>query len=182
MAKGYTQQDLKEISTKEGYLNWLKNNVGITEASPATQVEVDAGINTTKFVNPSTLANWSGGGGGLQPAIKKTFTAGENIGGGQVVMLTGDKIFKFVPSNPSNCQKVIGVTNQAGAINDSVDVILQGVCTQMGGLTAGIVYYASTTAGLLSSTAPSIGIVQVVGIAENATTLIVSLEKPYIKI
>lgn len=128
------------------------------------------------------LKDFLASGTGTGDAIIRNFTAGEAISGGMVVMYDAGKIFKFDTSNSANYGKMVGVSNQSAILNDPIDVVLNGVCGQAGGLTPNTVYYASGTPGLLSTTQPATGISQIIGIALNATTILVAPEKPYIKI
>lgn len=113
--------------------------------------------------------------------IAGTFTAGEDIGGGKVVMLNSSKVYNFDPSNTGNYAKSIGITNASVTNGNPVDVVLHGECNQLGGLIAGSSYFADINGGLTTS-APLTGISQIIGVAKNSITIVVELQKPYIKI
>lgn len=126
-------------------------------------------------VNP--IISTSTGGSSLSTSL----ILGEDIGGGFVVYLSGGLLFKFSQSNNSLYNKVLGLTNQAGVTGETVEVITSGECAQMSGLTTDLQYYA-TDNGLVTSTTPTSNIIQPVGIAKSASSLIVNIEKPYIKL
>lgn len=112
-----------------------------------------------------------------------TFTCvlGETIGGGFLIHLSGGLAFKYDQNNLALYDSIVGITNQAGLIGQTVEIVIGGVCSQMGGLTPGLQYYASN-AGLIVSTPPILNIVQPVGVALSPTALSINFEKPYIKI
>ena len=114
-------------------------------------------------------------------ALTTSLVLGEDIGGGFLVYLSGGLLFKFNQSDNSLYDKAFGITNQAGVTGETVEVITFGECAQMGGLTAGLQYYAADT-GLIDSNTPTSNILQPVGVAKSASTLVVNIEKPYIKL
>jgi hypothetical protein len=65
--RGYSLSDLYDVNTRSGFLQWLRDNLPLINALPATQAEVNAGIINNKYVSPFTLAHsiCCGGGGGL---------------------------------------------------------------------------------------------------------------------
>lgn len=128
-------------------------------------------------VNPiSSIVPPSGG-----PSLSTQLVLGEDTGGGFVVYMSGGVIYRFNQNNNSLYDKAIGITNQAGITGETVEVITSGVCNQMGGLTVGSQYYASIN-GQVVDTVPIVDIVQPVGVAISATSILVNIEKPYIKI
>jgi len=58
---------------------------------------------------------------------------------------------------------------------DQFEVLTHGVFTDMSGLTAGDTYYLSSTAGAITNTLPTSGIVQIVGRALSATSILTQL-------
>ena len=123
----------------------------------------------------------SGGAAGTSEAVIKTFECGETISTGYAVALDSGLIYKFDINNSAYYGKCIGISNQTGNTGDNIIVTLQGTNIAVSGLTQGY-QYISSTAGVLTNTAPSTGIIQTVGVALNATTIEVQIQKPYIKI
>lgn len=119
-------------------------------------------------------------GGGSGNSVISQIELGEAIGGGSVVYVSGGLAYKYNQSNSALYGLAFGVTNAAGISGDTVDIVTSGKCTAMGGLISGSMYYALDN-GLVSNTPPISGTFQPLGIAENATDLIVNLEKPYIR-
>lgn len=117
----------------------------------------------------------------LTSSISIFATLGEVIGGGFLVYLNGNLAFKFNQNDTSLYGLPVGITNQSGIIGDSVKIIVNGECNQMGGLIPGLQYFAGN-AGLNTNVVPSTGIVQPIGVAKTDTIMIVNLQKPYIKI
>lgn len=107
------------------------------------------------------------------------YTAGEIINGGAVVMLIDELLYKYDPADISNYGKCIGVANHATLEGELCAVILEGECNQMGGLTAGESYYAAASGGL-TLTPPVTNLQQVIGLAKDATTIIVHINEPVI--
>lgn len=151
------------------------------ELDDATKAKMNTPKDYIKWLIDSALEEGYISSGGGSEVVLNTFTAGENISGGKVVMLSGGEAFNFDVSNTGNYAKAVGVSNQASSTGQSIEVVISGLCTQMGGLTPGGVYFASTL-GNLSLTAPVSGISQIIGVAQDATKIVVLLQKPYIKI
>ena len=114
-------------------------------------------------------------------SLKITTSLGEAIGSGFLIYISGANAFKYSQNNLSLYDSIVGITNQSGNTGDVVEVILNGMCNQVGGLTPGTQYYASNS-GLLVSSIPVTGIVQPVGVAITASSISINLQKPYIKI
>lgn len=119
----------------------------------------------------------------INNSVITSIKLGETIGSGFLVYIdqaTG-KAFKYNQNDTSLYDVSVGFTNQAGILNDNVQLILAGECTQMGGLVTGKLYYADNNGGI-TTIPPTLDIFQPVGIAKNPTTLFVNIQKPYIKI
>ena len=106
---------------------------------------------------------------------QKIYTAGEAIGGQRVLMVSGGKAFYFDPSDMDNYDKVIGMSMHASVLNDNINVMQEGVIT-IGGLTADATYY-TTSGGLITTTVPTSGILQKVGVALNTSDLIIEFSQ-----
>ena len=102
-----------------------------------------------------------------------TGTAGETITQGNLVYLKNDgKWWKTDADTIATIFNVqLGIAQGAGATDGAITggVLLHGVDTHQSGLSAGTTYFASNTAGGISSTAGTVP--RVIGIAKNTTDL-----------
>ncbi len=115
-----------------------------------------------------------------QESIEKLYTAGENISSGNVVMLTGGQVFKYDPTNELNYGKAIGIAKTAALTGATVNVVLSGSITVAGwGLTQDEIYYA-TGAGAVSTSPPGSGLIGMIGIAKDSSTMIIDIDEPII--
>ena len=122
--------------------------------------------------------------------LEVTGTAGENISANDVVVLSdgsygktagrwykADADFEFL----SSLAKQVGMAPSAILSGFSGAILLKGRITGLTSLSIGTFYYASATAGALTSTAP--GNAAQVGVADSTTSLIVGYvdtqEEPY---
>lgn len=109
-------------------------------------------------------------------------TSGEALGGHRVVMMKTDTAVYYDPSSSSNTGKAVGVTLAAYANRVPATIVTAGPVTNPGwNLSPGEPYYALPN-GMISTAAPTLGIVQRVGVALTADTLNVHLSEPYILI
>lgn len=119
--------------------------------------------------------------GGSSNKVSVTHTCGENINGGAVVVLLGNLLYNFDKNNNTHYGSVIGVTEQAGVLGDSILVTIEGYNNQIGGLITGVVY-AGNTPGSVSNSPPSVGMMQIIGVAQSPTEIIVDLKDIFILI
>ena len=140
----YTKQDLRDISTKEGYLQWLRTNLNIQTV-------------------------------GTSKSVKKSFVAGENINGGNAVIIdTNGRVYKFNIANPSHAGKFGGIADTSSLIETSCTITIAGECTNVGsGWTSGVSYYISSNS-MLSPTPPINGIVHLVGIGSGTDKILIN--------
>ena len=110
-----------------------------------------------------------------------TAVAGETIALGEAVYLSGGdggltagRWYRTDADNTysSSAAKTVGIAPAAIASAATGTVRLQGRITGLSGLTAGTAYYASATAGALTSTAPANS--RFIGTADGTTTLILT--------
>jgi hypothetical protein len=152
----------------EAYLpNASTTAEGVVER--ATQAEVDAGTDTSRYVTPETLAAYTG----FTSAVE-TFTAGVTVAerdlcylntSGQMVLADADAV--------STGTGLLAVANEAISATSSGEFLMFGRKTGFTGLTAGDVLYIHTTAGDFTGTAPSGtgDIVRVAGYALSTTEI-----------
>lgn len=107
--------------------------------------------------------------------IERVYICGETIGGGIPVCLIDGKIYRAKASQYSHFGRVIGVSKQAGAQNDAIEVVLQGEV--VANVSKGNRYWLAPDGGL-TNFAPNSGIAQLIGICEEDGKLLVSIEQP----
>jgi hypothetical protein len=107
-----------------------------------------------------------------------TYTASGAISSGRVVVCLNNTAAYFDPT--SNAEPS-GITRTAAINGDLVSVVLGGPVQIPGwGLTPGAVYYAGSNGTLISNPDSAVGRVQIIGVAEDANTLLVNIQPPII--
>lgn len=119
--------------------------------------------------------------GGASNKVSVIHDCGENINGGAVVVLLGNLLYNYDISDVTHYGAVIGITEQAGVTGDPILVTIEGYNNQCGGLSTGIIY-AGSTPGSITNTAPISGQMQLLGVAQSATEIIVDLKDVFILI
>jgi hypothetical protein len=93
--------------------------------------------------------------------IVKSYKCGEAIGGHKVVYLEGDKIYIADYLNLNIVNKIVGVTRQAGNIDDYVEVVIFGELAYDFATDAGDYYLF--TAGALQTAIANNGVIVKIG-------------------
>lgn len=114
---------------------------------------------------------------GDDPRLNSTYQYSVGVSGvtsGQVVRFNGTNYVPAQADSPTNAQAVgvaVGVSGGTG------DIITSGIVKSVfGGLVAGSVYYLSqSSAGSITATKPSFGLIVVVGVAINSTDLLLAI-------
>jgi hypothetical protein len=106
---------------------------------------------------------------------------GEVIPAHRAVVIINDSLYLFDNTNLSHYNRCVGFSNQAGNINDLIDVVISGEVTTGFPVINGAIYYAGL-AGSLVTTPPSTGIMQSIAIATTTNKLLLKLTQPIIKI
>lgn len=104
-------------------------------------------------------------------------TAGGTISAGEVVyMASTGKVLSADASSAATAIPLVGIALDSGVLDDTITVLTTGISDAQAGLTTGTNYYLSTTAGALTSTAPSGSgeIIINMGVATSATSLYVN--------
>jgi len=119
-------------------------------------------------------------GGNLDLNSKGIIITGQTVGGsdGNLVYLSAANTWSQADADAeSTCKGMLGIRVSA------TSVMVQGIYTTTG-LTAGAIYYASTTAGGITTTAPSGtgDIVRIIGYALSTTQLFVDPDKTYVEV
>ena len=109
----------------------------------------------------------------------KNYTAGAAVSANVVVMIQDGAVYPFDYTDASSVGKAMGFSVTASAIGGGVLVQMGGEMIQDGwGLTANQTYFAGT-GGNITFTAPN-GVVQKVGYATDANTLLIKMGEPII--
>lgn len=108
-------------------------------------------------------------------------TAGENLGGNRVVIISTDgKAYYADRTNPEHTHKVLGITTGAVNIGESASI------QTFGEMTEGSWNWDVTkplfvgTNGLMTQTAPSSGFVLEIGVPLTPTSIFIDIGKPII--
>lgn len=118
------------------------------------------------------------GGGGANDTL--VGTAGEILGGGKLVYLSGGKFYLYNANNIALADLAFGITKGAAAIDADVSVQYIGIFTEVGlGLTPNIEYYAGIN-GLLTNN-PTYATVTSVGIAITNNSIKIEIQSSIIK-
>lgn len=105
--------------------------------------------------------------------------ATEPIGGHRIVKAVVGGCAYADSSSISDINTVIGITESAYSIGDSVQIRLSGEVTEPSwNFTIGSVYLGIN--GLLTQTAPTIGFIQQIGIATSSNTILINIKQPIV--
>lgn len=108
-------------------------------------------------------------------------TAGENLSAGDLVYYNTSDANKLYKADADAVGKMaVGYVLAAATTGNAAVIYLEGINDQLSGLTKGVHYYLSATAGGLTPTKPSSAgqIVQYVGIAISTTALAFNPQLP----
>lgn len=103
--------------------------------------------------------------------VQNVYTAGEAIDAAEIVYISAADTVSL--ADASTNYEAIGVANNTAALSANVDVVSEGVVSGFTGLTAGSRYFLDSTAGAVTTTAPTgsgARVVQV-GFAKNTTDM-----------
>lgn len=107
--------------------------------------------------------------------------AGETLGGGKLVYLSGDKFFLYDASDVSLADTAFGMTMSAANINEALSVKITGVFTEAGlGLIPNEEYFAGIN-GLLTNAATNT-VITSVGIAVTADQIKIEIQPSIITV
>ena len=109
-----------------------------------------------------------------------TLLAGENIVGDRAVIIDLGNVFHFDITNTSYYGRSVGIAKNSANIGENVEVVVNGYYTSGLTLTAGENYYALAN-GVLSTTPPTSGIVQQIGVALDSAKFLVDSKIGIIK-
>lgn len=116
---------------------------------------------------------------GALTANTHSYTAGETVSGDQIVYVASGEVFK-ADSATTPAGAVVGMTRQAATAGNPVLVLTSGRVTGLVGLTPGANYFLGS-AGAIATTPPASGLLQSVGVALDASTLVLQLGQPFVR-
>ena len=119
----------------------------------------------------------AGGGGSSQ--IIESYICGEAIGGQRIVYTNNGKAFYYDANDQTQTGKILGITIQAGALNDPINVVSAGNVVNIGwGLVPNSIYYTTTNGLITNSLPPPPLTFQRVGVAVDSDTLKLEFSEP----
>ena len=142
--------------------------------SKASQAEAQAGTDDTKFMTPSKVVDSLD----YRPYYRKSFTFGEAIDGTTTpqacyIKASDGKVYKADANLSLEAEyQFVGFTKENVALNGTGNVIIEGLVDGFSALTINQNYYASDTAGAISST-PSTTAFYKVARAITADTILI---------
>lgn len=142
---------------------WLQAGIITIDDNGSLTINIDAG----------TLVNFNG----ALAADTQFYTASGTISGDKVVCVTATNDVAIADASTVVAGSVVGISRQGVASGAQVAVQSAGRVTGLTGLTPAAVYYLGT-AGALTATPPASGVVQPMGVALNATTLVLVIGVP----
>lgn len=111
----------------------------------------------------------------IPETLETTFTAGETLGYPRLVVMDAGKVKLFDPTvSPQG--NILGFTLHSAVLDAPVAVQTGGLLTYAGwGLTPDVVQFG-VASGLVSDSAPSGGMIQQVGVAVSANSLLIDFK------
>lgn len=172
------------------YLNGAKIVSNITIKANTTVTLHSGGFTQYPPESGSTIYTGSGGEWGTftgditsQTDLMNTFvqkglslTAGETISSGMAVVIwTDNKVYKYDITNSAHAGLTCGIAKTSGTLDNFMDIVLPGnIITESGsGWISGISYFVAATS-LLTSTAPTSGIIKKIGTGIDVDTILVN--------
>lgn len=114
----------------------------------------------------------------LSNTVGSTQIAGESIDDFQAVFIhTDGKVYVANSDDIDQMGKIIGIASSAKGINEEINIISFGKISGLSSLQGGSNYYISNT-GYLSYIPPTIGFVQIMGIALSSTEFMLLMQPP----
>lgn len=159
-----------------------RSTVAVERRSIGTLATAEVAAVATVVDRPSTIAVVSPGPQGAKGApggTSEVYTASEALGGHRLVRSTGNGSCGYVDaSNEAHGDDTLGLTLNAASLGADVDVQRTGaVVFGSWSWTPELPVFAASN-GLMTQTPPTSGVSQIVGFAEDATTLHLRIEPP----
>lgn len=142
-------------------LNFGYGAVGVPPGGIAGQVlsKINSTDYNTEWATPGAAS------------LANTFTAGENLSTGRIVVIDAGQAFYFQPTNPAHAGRVYGITKSSASLGGSVTVQFTGDTSDPAfSFTADSGLYAIAD-GVITATKPSSGTIQYIGTAISATRI-----------
>jgi len=117
--------------------------------------------------------------GGSSGATSLSYASGVNLGGNRGVMVENSAAFYASNINLAHAGKLLGITMGAASQNSSVNIQGVGELDGFSGLTVNSKVYLQEN-GVISSTMPTAGFIQQVGIALTSTKILINIQPPIV--
>lgn len=149
----------------------------VYEGDTVTRLDAPAGSSTGNFlvVGAGGTITYSSGTPGT--VVTVTCTAGASLGGRRVVLLDAAGKAQYADKDTTaHAGRVLGLTTAAAALDESISVQVAGLLTEnTWAWDTDTPVYLSTN-GLLTQTAPTSGMIQIIGQPLSATTINVDIK------
>lgn len=100
-----------------------------------------------------------------------TYTAGENLSAGRVVIIEGGEAFYFQPSDTTHQGRAYGITTAAANTGESATIQISGEITNPAfTFAADSILYVFNN-GIIVDTAPTVNVLQVAGVSSGSTKM-----------
>lgn len=117
---------------------------------------------------------------GTSESVMVTFVTGENINGGNAVIIGVDgKVYKFDITNSAHAGKFGGIAQTSTLLGADCIVVIAGIAENVGsGWTAGVTYYVASNS-MLTSTPPTLGLLHNVGVGVATDKILINNNLEY---
>lgn len=154
--------------------DWTANNPILAEGEPGYETD------TTKIKYGDGVTAWNSLAYWNDESEELTLVTAENINADRAVVNIGGLAYNFDPTDLSHYRKVVGISRNSVTTGQPVKILVNEQIATGLTLTAGAIYFGDT-AGQLTTTAPTSGISQPLGVAIDATKLLIQIQTPIIK-
>lgn len=133
----------------------------------------------TKLNSTDYAAEWANPGAASN---LETYAAGENVSAGRLVIIDGGEAFYYQISDPTHAGRSFGITKSSATTGNNVTIQPSGIVTDAGfsALTEGTVWAIAN--GQVSSTRPTSGNVQKVGVYLGSNKILIDFSQQIILI
>ena len=155
--------------------NWTTQNPILAEGEPGFETD------TQKIKYGDGLTSWTALDYFNDKSEELTIISAEPINGGRLIVNINGLAWHFDPLNPNHYCKVVGLSKTSVTTGQPVIILVNEQLATGLVLFPGAVYFGST-AGALTTVAPTTGISQPVGQAIDTNRLLINIQTPINKI